>query len=116
MSKRGNPQTLSPEMLKEMERLWVHTCIPIPEIAVRLNALFGTTLEARKVEWHARRREWRRESLSRSNNHPVIVQERLFTAVWERWAEPRRDADVVRRVAPGTFPAARFSMLGKRVV
>lgn len=110
--KRGNPSTLTPAIEAEMERLWCHTAVHQDDIARRINEQFGTTFEGRKVEWHARRREWRRGLISKSMNHRSIVEERLFTASWERWAYPRAEPDRVRRVAPGTFPSGGFRLGG----
>lgn len=107
--KRGNPPSLTPEFETDMERLWCRSAIPLGEITERLNAKHGTTFETRNIEWHARRRGWLREMMSRSFNHRVVVEERLLTQSLARSYRPCED-NPVRRVAPGTFAGKGFRM------
>jgi len=110
--KRGNPTTLTPAVEAEMERLWSRTTMGRDAIADEINERFGTAFTGRKIEWHARRRAWNRSVISKSFNHRSIIEERLFTRSWERWANPRPEDNPVKRVPPGTHAAGGFSMIG----
>lgn len=110
MSKRGFPNTLAPDVQAEMERLWVRTGLPQIEIAARLNKRFGTSFEPKNIEWHARRRCWNREMMSKSSNNRHLVEDRLLTKSFLRWAEPKVRDNAVKLVQPGTHPARGFRL------
>ena len=112
MSKpKGFSDTLSPDVAAEMERLWCKTAIHQDEIARSMNERFATAFAGRNIEWHARRRGWGRDMISRSFNSRSLVQERL--AVQSLLRSRRIEDNPVRLVAPGTYAAKGFR-LGRR--
>lgn len=113
--KHGFPDSLSPDVAAEMEGLWSQTCMHKDDIARRLNERFGTAFEGRNIEWHARRRCWTREMISKSFNHRSVVLEQLSTRSLARSNRIPSDPDAVRRVPPGTFATGGFSMIGGRL-
>ena len=114
MKKRGNVSTLAPDVEAEMERLWCDTAVHQDEIARRINERFGTAFTGQKIEWHARRRSWLRQTISKSFNNRSIREERLFRRAWERWAYRPREDNAVCRVAPGTHSARGFRLGDRR--
>ena len=108
--KKGYPDTLTPEVSAEMERMWSRTAMHHEEIARRLNERFGTTFSGKNIEWHARRRVWTRQMMSKSFNHRSLVEERLATKSLLRSNRISREDNPVRHVPPGTHKHIGYRM------
>jgi hypothetical protein len=109
---RGNPVTISPACLTELQHLWCHSTMPADRISTRLSAKYGQKIDA---ESHARRRGYERTALN--SPHPAAVASRLALASLARWHEPRKpDDNAVRKPATRfAVPPGGFSMLRGRV-
>ena len=107
MTKRAQPAcALPPDRDALMERLWCNTNKMHATIADEV----GVTVEY--VRNAAKQRGWKRPPMTGNEQRVHAVEERLHTAAWLRWAEPKREVDRVRLVAPGTHPLSGFSMIG----
>ncbi len=74
-------------------------------IAARVGAKFGISLNASSVGWKAKRDGWPRSAMRARSSDRFALEERLFTASFERWAHGQRPDNAVRRVKPGTHAA-----------
>lgn len=112
--KRGNPQSQSPEVCAEMERLWTETTLTHEAMAESINAKFGSDLAPSQVKNRADRNGWYREAMAQSLKSPAMIEQKLRTETWLRWAEPgeRPPDNAVRKVTKGTFPAKQGFRIG----
>ena len=107
----GKPgQKTTPEQKAEAERLYRTTNLGYHAIAKLVGLMSGSYVHAL-----SKRDGWRRAAGAPRSVVPGLFEERLRLKSWDRWAAPKREPERVRKEESGTYPAAGFTMIGRRV-
>lgn len=113
MKHRGNKPFLTPEQMEHFAHLRATTRMLDDELATVLNDAYCLSLTARMLKSIAERNGMLAPLRDRRYVRPLAERQNdLIAAVTLR--ERRPEPDRVRRVAPGTHAAGRFSMLSGR--
>lgn len=95
---------LTPDVLTEIDRLWAIPDMPLRNIQARMATFCGIKFTQDQLRDAARRNDV--APADRPMGAPVVLMlEKKVQAPVDR----------VRLVAPGTFPARQFTMIGRRM-